>query len=134
MAAGTNAGSLSRPRILSRMLEGKAAQDLTYRARLLQHVELWGNLPVKMRPFWIAQRSRCSICGHRLALDRAGNLAATWDHVMPRARGGGGHEARNKAIAHRGCNQGKGDRPPTACELLFCEVTNEIVFSLERIL
>lgn len=141
MAAGTNAGSLRRAGLVQRRQakadeerrESAAALDLAYRARLLQHRELWGLFPIKMRPFFIAQRSRCSICGNRMALDRAGHLMATWEHVIPRARGGGGHEARNKVIAHKGCNTLKGDRAPTACELLFCQVTNEIVFSISRV-
>lgn len=141
MAAGSNAGSLHRSRLVQRqkdraeesVREAAAGLDLTYRARLLLRRELWGMFPVKMRPFWIAQRGRCSICGGRMALERDVQHLATWDHVIPRARGGGGHEARNKVIAHRPCNQHKGDRAPTACELLFCIVTNEIVFSINRV-
>lgn len=112
--------------------EAAAVIDLQFRARLLQHRELWGQFPTGMRPFYLAQRKRCPYCGQLLELDRAPGDRSTWDHVTPRSRGGRGHDGRNKVIAHEACNQAKGDRPPKPCEILFCQITNEIVFAIER--
>ncbi len=114
----------------------KAGRDLEFRARQILMRELWGQFPLAMRPFFIAQRKLCPYCRHLLVLDRAtGNsMPSTWDHVVPRSLGGGGHQDRNKVLAHAGCNRRKGDRAPHPCERLFCQITNEIVFSLARAL
>lgn len=89
----------------------------------------WGALPKKMRPFWIAQRAICPYCSKRLSLERKRcSKQATWDHVRPLAMGGGQGKP-NRVVAHRSCNQGKGDRAPTSCELFYCVITNEIAIS-----
>lgn len=112
--------------------EGRQASRLDRLGRLLANRMPWGNLPVRMRAFYIAQRKRCGICGEALVIDRRGGDQATWDHVIPRSERGGGFDRKNKILAHRQCNTIKGNRPPTGCELLFCTVTNEIVFSTTR--
>ncbi len=87
--------------------------------------------PFKHPPFrfqlWIAQRKRCPYCPDPLTSWKKG----TKDHVRPKSRGGslGGH---NQVLAHPDCNQRKADRLPTACELLFCAITNEIRQALKR--
>jgi len=50
----------------------------------------------------------------------------TADHVIPRALGGG--ELRDNLLpACAPCNNQKGDREPTVCELFYREIVYEIV-------
>ncbi len=42
------------------------------------------------------------------------------DHVIPRSKGGT-NRLGNVALAHKGCNNHKADRMPTACERMFAE-------------
>ncbi len=42
------------------------------------------------------------------------------DHVIPKSRHGT-NRLGNVALAHKGCNNFKADRPPTACEVFFAE-------------
>lgn len=88
-----------------------------------------------MRPFYLAQRGRCMLCGAKLLLFNAATASAksrqsatSWEHVTPRARAKG--RKHNKTLTHLGCNTRKGARMPFACELLFLEFTNEIVEDL----
>lgn len=102
-----------------------------YRKELLRRVELWGNFPVEMRPFWLAQRGRCMICGDSMPLARIQNTRqpanyTTWEHVHPKSRTGRGRP-KNKTLACHGCNIRKGNRLPYPCEVMFLAVVNEIV-------
>lgn len=116
-----------------RTRDAAAIAELGYRAELVLRAELWSGYPRLMRPFWLAQRSKCPYCGHRLELGPGGRNRSSWDHVVPSSAGGRGHDARNKVIAHPKCNRTKGDRLPTACEVLFCQVTNEIVSAMREV-
>lgn len=98
-------------------------------------MRVWESLPRNMRRFYLAQRSRCMLCGTKLLLFSAGAAskrdkarATSWEHVTPRARAKG--RRRNKTLTHLHCNAIKGARMPYACELLFLEFTNEIVEDL----
>lgn len=46
----------------------------------------------------------------------------TYEHVVPRARGGVNHG--NRLVAHKFCNEAKADRMPTGCELVWLAVVN----------
>ena len=59
------------------------------------------------------QRKRCYLCAKRMY---PGNRS-TDDHVIPKSRGG--RRDRNILLAHKKCNERKGDRPPHPCELLY---------------
>ncbi|HYG87748.1 MAG TPA: HNH endonuclease [Azospirillum sp.] len=58
----------------------------------------------------ILQGGRCFYCGEPVG------VKATFDHVIPQAYGGV-DEPGNIVLAHRRCNQLKGDRLPTAEEV-----------------
>lgn len=79
-----------------------------------------------MRPFYLAQWSRCPYCGERLPIGRCPKTQkATWDHVHPKSKTGRGRQD-NKVLAHSRCNTRKANRLPYPCEILFLEVTTEI--------
>lgn len=73
-----------------------------------------------------AQLGRCVLCGQTLDADTdlhmSDPLRPSFDHVMPRARGG--RDAGNRIAAHRKCNSDKGSRLPTGCELIWLSVVN----------
>lgn len=58
----------------------------------------------------ILQGGRCFYCGEPVG------AKATFDHVIPQAYGGA-DVAGNIVLAHRRCNQSKGDRLPTPEEV-----------------
>lgn len=65
-----------------------------------------------------AQGSCCYLCGRKMVLGKqpTSALAVTLDHVTPRALGG--KSSGNLLLSHRRCNQAKGHRRPTGCELV----------------
>jgi 5-methylcytosine-specific restriction endonuclease McrA len=63
-----------------------------------------------------AQGDVCGICGIKLRRN------PSFDHVVPRCRGGG--NVGNRIIAHVPCNFRKGDRMPTGCELVMLAAVN----------
>jgi 5-methylcytosine-specific restriction endonuclease McrA len=62
--------------------------------------------------FW--QCERCALCGHRfpregeLSERLAAEFAPTFDHVIPRSRGGR-DERGNLQLVHYACNRARGD-------------------------
>lgn len=64
------------------------------------------------------QGSRCYLCAG--PMDARGSR----DHVWPKSHGG--TFVGNKLLAHGKCNQAKGDRRPSPCELLYRDVLYEI--------
>lgn len=70
------------------------------------------------------QENRCYLCGGMMV--PAGEMFAhdsvmsSLDHVLPKCRGGT-NRLGNVALAHKGCNNAKADRLPTACESLYAE-------------
>lgn len=72
----------------------------------------------------LAQDGRCGVCGRPLVWvsDLNGPMRTTIEHVIPQVRGGPRHG--NIVKAHRRCNEDKGDRWPTGCEILFLAATN----------
>jgi 5-methylcytosine-specific restriction endonuclease McrA len=71
------------------------------------------------------QDGLCAYCGKPFAPLKHSSLkwrAATLDHVRPRRMGHKG--AGNLVAVHRVCNERKGDREPTACELLVLDAIN----------
>lgn len=60
---------------------------------------------------------KCGICGIEMT---KGDV--TKDHVVSRGKGGGNYG--NLIAAHSRCNNAKGDRDPTGCELICLEATN----------
>lgn len=69
------------------------------------------------KPLYSAQRGLCGIC-RRYGKVKSMNI----DHVVPLARGGGDY--RNLMLTHYPCNERKGSRMPTGCELIFLAVVN----------
>jgi hypothetical protein len=69
-----------------------------------------------------AQRSICAACCAHLPsvrrLTRHHPDYPTFDHVVPRSKGGG-CTLDNGLLKHRRCNQAKGDRPPSGCDLIW---------------
>jgi len=65
------------------------------------------------------QNKRCYLCAKKM--DRV-----SLDHVMPTCLGGKDLWC-NMMLAHHKCNSKKNGHYPTACELLFLNISNEIV-------
>lgn len=70
------------------------------------------------------QDFRCAYCRKALLMngDRRSPRAPTLDHVRPRANGHS--RVGNVVVVHKRCNERKGHRPPTGCELLTLETVN----------
>lgn len=66
-----------------------------------------------------AQGGRCGICGWPVRNFKAASI----EHVVPRSLGGF-WGLGNMVAAHRDCNQAKGDRLPTGCELIWLLAVN----------
>lgn len=75
------------------------------------------------------QDNACSLCGEPLDFAATGPLAPTYEHVMPRSKGGANH--RNRLVAHRRCNANKSDSLPTGCEILLLDAVNTRVYLLD---
>jgi hypothetical protein len=88
---------------------------------------------------WRAALGRCGVCGEAVpspAEERlAKGRAPTVDHVFPRNPAAAdlariarlvalSPDRRRKVIAHAKCNRRKGNRAPTACELIFLMAVN----------
>lgn len=69
----------------------------------------------------IAQDQLCGICGKHLYV--GSRQPVTDEHVIPRSRGGRVVDG-NKVLAHNRCNNLKGDRWPTGCEVIFLAAVN----------
>ena len=70
---------------------------------------------------WEAQGRACAICDRPMSEPKPGGVEAespTREHVIPRSAGGG-----IVLLAHRKCNLAKGNRSPTARELMRIETT-----------
>lgn len=76
----------------------------------------------QLRALRWAQRSLCAGCGDRVPsaqrLRRHDPAYPTFDHVVARSAGGG-RTLANGLLKHLRCNQGRGDRPPTGCDLIW---------------
>ena len=69
--------------------------------------------------FLRAQRRICYLCGNVIHLNDAKSI----DHVFPLSIS---HlNIGNLLIAHRECDQRKGQRQPTPCEVIFLQIVNE---------
>lgn len=69
-----------------------------------------------------AQGEICPGCGGSLRENFRG-FEHTGDHVIPISRGGP-DAVGNLLCLHRRCNEAKGDRWPTACELIWLMAVN----------
>lgn len=108
----------------------------------VDHLIAWGNFPRKLRRLYIAQNGKCPYCGHQIPMlpspskwQRAepGDRHPTKDHVNPRRPPDGpGDTLRigNRVVACLWCNKEKGCRPPRPCEVLFAEITGELVIAM----
>lgn len=69
-----------------------------------------------------AQDGLCAGCGRPMGLSVRGPKSRatypTFDHVVPKSRGGG-RVLINGLLKHRGCNEGRADRPPTGCDRVW---------------
>lgn len=65
----------------------------------------------KKQKFMIAQQGKCWLCGGLMRVDvhTFHALYATWDHVLPKSKGGANHQD-NLMLAHRKCNRERGNR------------------------
>jgi 5-methylcytosine-specific restriction endonuclease McrA len=69
--------------------------------------------PLSKRVLKLAERDKwiCHLCGKPVDPDMlVGNGRATADHLHPRSLGGS-NALRNLALAHKGCNNRRGNRP-----------------------
>jgi 5-methylcytosine-specific restriction endonuclease McrA len=57
-----------------------------------------------------AQNWRCAYCGHRMDGEKNEADAPSFEHLLPRSRGGP-DTISNVVIVHRRCNQIRGDTP-----------------------
>lgn len=64
------------------------------------------------------QGGKCGVCGQSLG----GAKYLTLDHVFPRRWQFG--NVGNMVVAHHTCNQRKGGREPTGCEIIWLQVAN----------
>lgn len=101
---------------------------------------VWGNFPRKFRRLYIAQNGICPYCGLKLQLiggphygqrPMPGDQRPTRDHVRPYL-GGRGQKAYlgNYVVCCSWCNFQKGSRAPHPCELLFAEITGDLLLAL----
>jgi 5-methylcytosine-specific restriction endonuclease McrA len=71
-----------------------------------------------------AQNSICAGCGLHLPsarrLKRFDRDYPTFDHVVPKSRGGG-RTLANGLLKHLRCNQDRGDRPASGCDRVWLE-------------
>jgi hypothetical protein len=90
---------------------------------------------------WHASDSLCSCCAKpvpAIGMEASKGARATVEHVFPRSPGGkamakirvfydlfpGMFKNRRTAIAHSKCNNRKGNRAPTGCEVVFLMAVN----------
>ena len=64
-----------------------------------------------------AQRNICALCGQTF-----GSVPITFEHVVPRSRGGGNEG--NLVLTHQRCNQRRADAAPTGCLLIWLNAVN----------
>lgn len=78
-----------------------------------------------MLEIWRAQSLCCAICGRELVRDRMHWPDVGWsvEHVWPRRRYAFWSRG-NQLISHQLCNNRKGDRDPTGCEVLMLAAVN----------
>src|SRR5687768_16470364 len=81
--------------------------------KILIRKAVWRGMLLRAQDGW------CPICGLRL---RAGGRL-NMDHVIPRGRGGP-DKLGNVLLAHVACNDAKGGRMPTGCELIALLAAN----------
>lgn len=76
------------------------------------------------RQLWRAQGKCCPICGVLMLPVHARHPTRGWsvEHVWPRSRYR--HHEGNLLISHVECNNAKGDRDPTGCELIILALAN----------
>ena len=71
-----------------------------------------------------AQGSVCAACGGHLPsakrLKRFHPDYPTFDHVLPRSKGGG-RTLHNGLLKHHRCNMARRNLPPTGCDLIWLE-------------
>lgn len=70
----------------------------------------------------MAQRGVCPYCGRWLTYRDGRNWHESLEHVFPSSRGF--TLVANALLTHKLCNERKGDRTPTGCELLWLYSVN----------
>lgn len=77
-----------------------------------------GNLRDKIRARVIREETHCWLCGNPVdkALHYLDPQAPEMDEIVPVSKGGSPYDRKNARLAHRLCNQrrGNGDRDPAA--------------------
>ena len=78
-----------------------------------------------MLTLWSAQGKCCAVCGVKMLPVHKAHPRRGWtlEHVWPRSRYSY-HNEGNLLVTHVECNQGKGDRDPTGCEIILLAATN----------
>lgn len=80
-----------------------------------------------------AQNGLCAGCGQPVSLSgRAPKSRATFDHVIPKSRGGA-RTLINGLLKHRGCNERRDDLPPTGCDRIWQALVRERLESQQAI-
>lgn len=78
---------------------------------------------------WEAQDGACFHCGKRMLMSGERRESVSFEHIIPKVHGGKWN--RNVVLAHRGCNERRGDRELTPQELrraaaVLCRATDLI--------
>jgi 5-methylcytosine-specific restriction endonuclease McrA len=86
-------------------------------------MKIWSRTETLMS-LWAAQDKRCGVCDSKMFPATIHHECNGWtiEHVFPRSRYRG--LVGNTFVSHRRCNQAKGDRRPTGCEILMLFVVN----------
>lgn len=86
-------------------------------------------MSIRVRPLllalWEAQGKCCAVCGMKMTPSHMTHPTRGWtiEHVYPRGRYFL-YSDGNQLISHAECNNRKGDRDPTACEILLLHAVN----------
>lgn len=77
-----------------------------------------------MTSIWLAQGKHCPVCGEKMSPVTRKHRINFWtiEHVFPRRRYK--HLNGNTLVSHNLCNNEKGDRDPTGCELIILHLAN----------
>lgn len=108
MALGLKARGDIEKRIDKNQRERKKARD-----ELTNHGLQATERNVLRYLLWLQQETHCPYCSNRISLEEAvdGNITH-FEHILPRSLTRVGKQRNHLVLAHRGCNDAKGDQTP----------------------
>jgi hypothetical protein len=88
----------------------KSTPDEKKKALLFQSKNIRAYPTPRQRTLIIRDGDKCHLCGELMTFDGTNNkLSATFDHIIPRSKGGNSSLA-NLKLAHKHCNSVRGDK------------------------